>query len=166
MVVSLRDTFPSSNSFENIRSVMKTIKAALEMARNSKARVTMGSSALRGLACSIFESTGSTPKLCAGGPSMMILIHNICIAFNGVGNPNIVATLAMVNAANDVLNWKAKKQRILKNIPFPSAIAKQMVVKLSSANTTSAASFATSVPRLPIAIPMFAPFNALASFYT
>jgi hypothetical protein len=88
----------------------------------------------------------------------MILIHNICIAFNGVGNPNNVATLAIVKAAKDVLSWKARKQRMLKNIPFLSAMAKQMVEKLSSANTTSAAPFATSVPRLPMATPMLAPF--------
>ena len=48
---------------------------------------------------------------------MMILIQRICIAFNGFGRLNAVAMLAMVNAANDVDSWKARKARILKNIP-------------------------------------------------
>lgn len=31
--------------------------------------------------------TVSTPKLCAGGPSISILIHKICIGFKGFSNP-------------------------------------------------------------------------------
>ena len=38
-----------------------------------------------------------------------------------------------------------------------------MLAKLSSWSTISAASFATSVPAMPIAIPMFAPERAGAS---
>jgi hypothetical protein len=67
----------------------------------------------------ILASTGSTPKLCAGGPSIMMLIHKICIALRGDGSPKAVATLAIARAANDVLNWKERKLRMLKNIPFP-----------------------------------------------
>lgn len=37
--------------------------------------------------------------LCAGGPSIMILIHNICIAFNGLGKFNIVDMATSVSAA-------------------------------------------------------------------
>lgn len=37
--------------------------------------------------------------LCAGGPSIIILIHNICIAFNGFGKLSIVDTATSVNAA-------------------------------------------------------------------
>lgn len=29
-------------------------------------------------------------NLCAGGPSIMMLIHNICMAFSGLGRPNNV----------------------------------------------------------------------------
>jgi len=39
-----------------------------------------------------------------------------------------------------------------------------MVLKLSSANIITEASFATSVPAIPIAIPICAYFNAGASF--
>ena len=37
--------------------------------------------------------------LCAGGPSIMILIHNICMAFNGLGIFKIVDTATNVSAA-------------------------------------------------------------------
>ncbi len=40
--------------------------------------------------------------------------------------------------------------------PLPSATARTIVVKSSSARTTSAASLATSVPPMPIAMPMSA----------
>ena len=32
------------------------------------------------------RSTGSTPRLWAGGPSMMIFIHKICMALSGLGS--------------------------------------------------------------------------------
>jgi hypothetical protein len=50
----------------------------------------MNSSVRRGGLFSTSESTGSTPKLCAGGPSIIMFIHKICIAFNGLGKWNIV----------------------------------------------------------------------------
>jgi hypothetical protein len=34
---------------------------------------------------------GSTPSVIAGGPSMMMLTHRICIGVNGVGKPISVA---------------------------------------------------------------------------
>ena len=37
--------------------------------------------------------------LCAGGPSIIILIHNICMAFNGLGRFNRVDTATSVSAA-------------------------------------------------------------------
>ncbi len=46
----------------------------------------------------------------------------------------------------------------------PSSTAGRMVVKLSSTRIMSAASFATSVPLLPIETPMSAIFSAGASF--
>lgn len=46
----------------------------------------------------------------------------------------------------------------------PSSTAGKMVVKLSSTRIMSAASFATSVPLLPIETPMSAIFSAGASF--
>ena len=78
-----------------------------------------------------------------------IIFQLTCIAFRGDGNPRAVAILSMVSAAKEVLSWKARKFRILKNIPFPSEIAVDIVKKLSSAKTISAASLATSVPTFP-----------------
>lgn len=37
--------------------------------------------------------------LCAGGPSIIILIHKICIAFRGLGNPNITDKVISERAA-------------------------------------------------------------------
>lgn len=37
--------------------------------------------------------------LCAGGPSIIILIHSICMAFNGLGKFSIVDTATNVSAA-------------------------------------------------------------------
>ena len=122
IVVSLLVAFPSSSSFENTFSVRNTIIAALLIARSSRARVTMGSSAFRGLARKICPSTGSTPRLWAGGPSIIMLIQRICIAFRGEGNPKAVATLAIARAAKDVDNWNAKKALILKKMPTVSFV--------------------------------------------
>ena len=49
-------------------------------------------------------STGSTPRDCAGGPSIRILIHNICIAFSGLGSPSRVANATNDSAATEVDN--------------------------------------------------------------
>lgn len=49
-------------------------------------------------------------------------------------------------------------------MPLPSSIALSIVEKSSSVRIISAASFATSVPRRPIDIPISALFNAGASF--
>lgn len=53
---------------------------------------------------------------------------------------------------------------ILAYIALPSLTAATIVLKLSSARTISEASLATSVPAIPIAIPIWAYFNAGASF--
>ncbi len=49
-------------------------------------------------------------------------------------------------------------------IPLPSFTAATIVEKLSSVNIISAAFLATSVPVIPMAHPIFATFNAGASF--
>ena len=38
-------------------------------------------------------------NLCAGGPSIIILIHNICMAFSGLGRFSIVDIATSVSAA-------------------------------------------------------------------
>ncbi len=50
-------------------------------------------------------STGSTPRLWAGGPSIRMLIHRICIAFSGFGKLSSVESAMRVRAATLVLSW-------------------------------------------------------------
>ena len=52
-----------------------------------------------------------------------------CRAFISMGNRNNVATFCIARAVKLVLSWKARKFRILKNIPFPSEIAPVIVLK-------------------------------------
>ena len=49
-------------------------------------------------------STGSTPRDCAGGPSMRILIHRICIALSGFSRPKSVEKATRDKAATEVDN--------------------------------------------------------------
>lgn len=78
-------------------------------------------------------------------------------------NPRIVQIRTRERPAALVLNWKVRKFWMLLKMPLPSSMAFKMVEKSSSVNIMSAASFATSVPFLPIAIPMSAFFSAGAS---
>lgn len=61
---------------------------------------------------------------------------------------------------DDCIHWtgcnEMGKQFSQNGLPLPSATARTIVVKSSSARTTSAASLATSVPPLPIAMPISA----------
>ncbi len=103
-------------------------------------------------------STGSTPRLnfifnrfmtlrinqtnlWAGGPSIIILIQRICIAFNGLGKWKTVESVIKLRAAillwrnkikqtyslwkinHYVLNWNRTKFRILWKMALPSSIA-------------------------------------------
>lgn len=58
-----------------------------------------------------------------GGPSMMMLIQRICIAFNGFGMPIKVDNAINDSAAIDVLNWNRTKFRMLWKMALPSSIA-------------------------------------------
>uniref|UniRef100_A0A224XRN4 Uncharacterized protein n=1 Tax=Panstrongylus lignarius TaxID=156445 RepID=A0A224XRN4_9HEMI len=58
-------------------------------------------------------STGSTPKLCAGGPSIIMLIQSICMALSGLGIPKSVAKAIKDKAAILVLSWNLTKFLIL-----------------------------------------------------
>jgi len=45
--------------------------------------------------------------LCAGGPSIIIFIHNICIAFNGFGN--FIKVDIMINAIAAILLYREER---------------------------------------------------------
>ena len=70
-----------------------------------KSNVIIGSLTFRGGFDIMSESTGSTPRLWAGGPSMIMLIHKICIAFKGFGICNKV-DMAINNSAAILLYGK------------------------------------------------------------
>lgn len=108
-----------------------------------------------------------------------MLMNRICIAFNGLLKPKNVLRVIKVSAATAVLSWKERKFWILwkidlpmeqcqdksriKPLCLPSSTAGRIVLKLSSTRIMSAASFATSVPLLPIDTPISAIFRAGAS---
>merc|ERR1719410_409248 len=153
MVVSLLVIFPSSIISLNTNSVPHTmIEADKIMFRrmsldNMACFTSLGGFFINSL------SAGSTPRLCAGGPSMMMLIHRICIGFRGLAVPIRVEMEIRERAAILVLSWNRRKFRMLMNIDFPSSMAERMVEKSSSRRITSAASLHTSVPALPMATP-------------
>lgn len=91
------------------------------------------------------------------------LIQRICIAFNGVLKPRHVQTSTSDRLAALVLSWNVRKFWMLLKMPFPSSMACRIVEKSSSVRIISAASLATSVPLMPIDMPMSALFNAGAS---
>lgn len=104
IVVSRGVIILSCISLQNIHNVPDTMIAELLMICTNNPSDTIGSLTRRGGDFITSLSTGSTPKLCAGGPSIMILIHNICMAFNGLGIFNIVDMATSVSAAMLVLN--------------------------------------------------------------
>jgi hypothetical protein len=77
--------------------------------RKMRGRVMMSSCCLRGGRCITDESTDSTPRDCARGPSMMMLIHKICMGLSGLGRPIKLFIATRLKAATDVLSWKDKK---------------------------------------------------------
>ncbi|KAH3659767.1 hypothetical protein OGATHE_005812 [Ogataea polymorpha] len=93
-----------------------------------------------------------------------MLIHRICMALRGLGRLKSVETAIRESAATDVESWNVRKFWMLLKMPFPSLMACKMVLKSSSVKTMSAASLATSVPFLPMAIPISASLSAGASF--
>jgi hypothetical protein len=93
-----------------------------------------------------------------------LLIHRICMALSGLRQPPRLLNITSPSAAALVLSWKVRKFWMLWKMPLPSSMALRMVLKSSSVRIMSAASLATSVPSLPMLMPMSAFFSAGASF--
>lgn len=68
----------------NLTSLLNTHRVPATMNTADKSTLTIsrfviiGSLVLRDFCLTTSSLTGSTPKLCAGGPSINILIHKIC----------------------------------------------------------------------------------------
>lgn len=104
---------PSAISRWKTHNVPKMIMLADSRTFTISARVIMGCLTFRGLCFSTSWSTGSTPNDWAGGPSIMMLIHSICMALSGLAMPISVASAISDKAAMDVLNWNRTKLRML-----------------------------------------------------
>ena len=124
----------------------------------------------------ISSSAGSTASANAGSESVTKLIHNICIGNKGsiklMSIPNVLLKNGVISIHTNNKTISPMLLEIRNSIAFkifayillPSSTAETIVAKLSSVRITSAASFATSVPTIPIAHPISACFSAGASF--
>ncbi len=122
------------------------------------------------------DSAGSTANANAGSESVTKFIHSKCIGNNVVikltSIPYLFDNHGVINIAinNTTISPTLLESKncialsILSYIRLPSSTADTTVAKLSSVKITSAASFATSVPTIPIAQPISAVFSAGASF--
>ena len=85
-----------------------------------------------------------------------MLTHRICGAVIGAVKPDEMATTMTRACATLVGSMKRIAFSMLLKTVRPSLTAAVIEAKLSSASTISAASFATSVPLIPMATPMSA----------
>lgn len=100
----------------------------------------------------------------AGKPSVTKFTHNNYILLKPSGIPiNDVMKMDITSPILDDIIYLINAF-IFAYIDLPSSIAEIIVEKLSSINIISDASLATSVPCIPIAIPIDAYFKAGASF--
>ena len=128
------------------------------------------SSFLRGLRFITSASVGSMPNAKAGNESVIKLTQSRWIGSKGTPKPlagistEINEAPKMTNTSPILLDKRyCTSFLILSKIPRPSRIDEMIVAKLSSVKIIAAASFATSVPVIPIAQPISALFNAGAS---
>ena len=78
------------------------------------------------------------------------------VIINGIVPPESAHTTNGASSATLSVRWYVRNRLMLANAARPSSMASTMCAKLSSSRTKSAASLATSVPVLPIAMPMSA----------
>ncbi len=115
-------------------------------------------------------SGGSTERAMAGRPSVARFTQSICIATRGIapaGSPSsgpkrIAPAMSSISPILEESRYIRYFLMLLK-IPLPSSMAATMEAKLSSVKTMSAASVVTSVPVMPMAMPISALFSAGAS---
>ena len=114
--------------------------------------------------CFIIPGIGfSAPSARAGSMSVPRSTASICIIVSGSGifrriNARYGTASGILDAKIYVMNFLIFSYTVL-----PSSTALTIVAKLSSSRTISDASFATSVPEIPIAIPISAFLSAGAS---
>ena len=112
----------------------------------------------------MFSSAFSYDNEMAGKPSETKLIHKIWMGSSATGKPIIGPTSNVSNSPELVVIRYLMNLRMLSYTLRPSRTAFTMVEKLSSSKIMWAASLETSVPVMPMAMPMFALFSEGASF--
>ncbi len=100
-------------SWWKMYKVPLTINKALSRIFPMRLRLIIDSFVDLGGFLSTSGSTGSTPRLCAGGPSMIMLIHRICMAFRGLGKWNMVENAIRDKAEMLLFEEKMNKAIIL-----------------------------------------------------
>ena len=108
-------------------------------------------------------SGGSIVNAIAGPPSVTRLRYRIIPAVKGSSKPSIAKVPMRANSSKLDLNRKKENFLMLSYMVRPPSTALTIVAKLSSASTMSDASFVTSVPVIPMAMPISACFSAGAS---
>ena len=86
------------------------------------------------------------------------------IGSSGIGSPRNGARKIVQISPELLVMVYLMNLRMLSKMRRPSRTARTMVAKLSSSRIMCAASLATSVPVMPMAMPMSARFSAGASF--
>ena len=106
---------------------------------------------------------GSSPSGIVTAVSVAKLTQIICTASSGALPIKVTARISASSSPRLVLSKKKITLRRRLKIALPSSTAATIEAKLSSASTMSQASLATSVPVMPIAMPILAVFRAGAS---
>jgi len=126
--------------------------------------VKRGCAGSRGFLCIIPGSLGSKASISPRKTAVVMLIHKICVGVIGSVIPRKMARSITRPSPKLVGRVHVINFVRLSNTPLPSSTAFSIVAKLSSMSIISAESLATSVPVIPIAIPISAFFTAGASF--
>ena len=87
----------------------------------------------------------------------------MCTGISSIGQPSATGSIDSPTMGTCTATRNTTARRRLANTRRPSRMAVTIEPKASSSSTSEAASRATSVPRAPIATPMWAAFSAGAS---
>ena len=110
------------------------------------------------------DSLGSKTNMRPRNTAVHRLIQSSCTGRIGRVMPKKIAIKRIIASLALVGSVQTRNLRKLSKTPRPCSTADWRVAKLSSVRIMSAAPFATSVPVIPIAIPMSACLRAGASF--
>jgi hypothetical protein len=117
---------------------------------------------LSGFLSSSASVAGSIASASAAKVSMMMLIHRRCTVVRTDSSSSKAATVTkvMITVVMFVDSWNCKNLHMASFMQHPHIIALTIEQKLSSIRMISEASFATSVPAIPIEKPTLEVFSA------